>query len=189
MADKIKEQVNLEEQINLELESRVLGINRYEKNNEKKKDRGQEATTDYAKYLVKHYIKPVADKLDEYIANEKAKNSPVLRAQAIENLQLIEPDKAAIITLKTLLNNASRRKPATSTFIKIGKHILDEINCEAMAEQNPELFTKIHSDLKSRNAGYEYSRRKYLEASQRDGLQRIEWTVKDKLRVDRKSVV
>ena len=37
MADKIKEQVNLEEQINLELESRVLGINRYEKNNEKKK--------------------------------------------------------------------------------------------------------------------------------------------------------
>ena len=35
MQDKIKQQVNLQEQINLELESRVLGINRYEKNNEK----------------------------------------------------------------------------------------------------------------------------------------------------------
>ena len=185
MQDKIKQQVNLQEQINLELESRVLGINRYEKNNEKKKERGQEATTDYAKTLVKHYIKPVADKLDEYITSEKSKKSPVLRAQAIENLGLIESDVAAIITLKTLLNNATRRKSATSTFIKIGKHILDEINCLAMEEQNPTLFTKIYSDLKSRNAGYEYSRRKYLEASQRDGQHRIEWTVKDKLRVGR----
>lgn len=185
MEKPVKDKVDFEEQIALELESRVLGINRYEKNNEKKKQRNQEATTDYAKSLVKHYILPVSKRLDEYIKTEKAKNSPVLRAKAIEQLLLIESDVAATITLKTLLNHATRNKPATSTFIKIGKCILDEINCIAFEEQNPNLFAKIYGDLKSRNAGYEYSRRKYLEAAQRDGQERIEWNVRDKLRVGR----
>ena len=124
MEKQVKDKVDFEEQIALELESRVLGINRYEKNNEKKKQRNQEATTDYAKSLVKHYILPVSKRLDEYIKTEKAKNSPVLRAKAIEQLSLIESDVAATITLKTLLNHATINKPATSTFIKIGKCIL-----------------------------------------------------------------
>ena len=46
MEKQVKDKVDFEEQIALELESRVLGINRYEKNNEKKKQRNQEATTD-----------------------------------------------------------------------------------------------------------------------------------------------
>ena len=35
MEKQVKDKVDFEEQIALELESRVLGINRYEKNNEK----------------------------------------------------------------------------------------------------------------------------------------------------------
>lgn len=169
-------------QVELEREMREHGLSRYHKQNAKKADRGQEATTDYGQYLLRATLGKLEESLVEYLHDCK-KGRAGKTATAAVLIDYLEPSVTAVITLRVVLNQITRQRAFSSASIALGMAMEDEIRIRTYEENNPALMRVVMKDLEERSSSYSYKRKKLIEAAKRDGLDWQNWTQRERLLV------
>ena len=169
-------------QVELEREMREHGLSRYHKQNEKKVDRNQEATTDYGQYLLRATLEKLAEALEEYLHSCKEGRAGRTATAAVL-IDYLEPSVTAVITLRVVLNQITRQRAFSSASIALGMAMEDEIRIRTYEENNPALMRVVMKDLEERSSSYSYKRKKLIEAAKRDGLEWNTWTQRERLLV------
>ena len=169
-------------QVELEREMREHGLSRYHKQNAKKVDRGQEATTDYGQYLLRATLEKLAEALEEYLHSCKTGRAGRTATSAVL-IDYLEPTVTAVITLRVVLNQITRQRAYSSASIALGMAMEDEIRIRTYEENNPALMRVVMKDLEERSSSYSYKRKKLIEAAKRDGLEWNTWTQRERLLV------
>jgi len=165
-----------------ERKMKSLGKQRINKRRVSHVQREEESVTSYGKVMVSNTIRPMAQKIQEYLeSNAVRKGQP---EKAFTKLKLVEPEISALITAKHIINCISQHKPLTATAISLGGKIETEISLQNFAKLNPELYEAVKKDLDKRSWNYGYKRRKLKESAKRDEVVSWEeWDTPTKLHV------
>ena len=174
--------MNTNRQAILEKEMREEGITRFHRDNQKKKEKGQESTSSYGQYLLKHTVKTLENCVDNFI-KESVGGTPGKAATSAILLQHLESPVVAVITLRVALNQITSKRDYSSSAVALGMSIEDEIRIRAFEENNPRLYKVVKKDLDKRSSGYTYKRRKLFESATRDGVEWTTWTQRERLLV------
>ena len=161
-----------------------LGKQRTNKRRVSHVEREEESVTSYGKVMVANTIRPLANKIKEYLEQcaEKSKTAgqpPV----AFMHLSGVDPEISALITAKHIINTITQYKPLTATCISLGGKIETEEQLKNFQYLNPELYEVVKMDLDKRSWNYAYKRRKLRETAKRGEVAWAEWTTPQKLHV------
>ena len=159
----------LQDQIDLEIKSRSLGIDRAKSRNQKMSDAGHSSMTTPGKALVNGLVDKVSEEIRDRVFNADLGHSGRASTASVW-LKDIEPDVCAALTIKTLINNLSSPKGYAQMIVRLGAHIEDEIRLRSFEEDEPKLYGKVHADLEQRSSGYKYRRKKLVESAKRAGV-------------------
>lgn len=176
----------LREQLELEKDMRERGINRFNKRVTEHKQRGEESFANYGKTLLANSIRPLSEAIQKYVEDESQTKGVTPIAKRL--LSLIEPDIAALVTAKSVINSITISRKLTSSAINVAGKIEDETALRLFEESNPEHYGIVKADLDRRSIGYQYKRRKLRESAQKNGLEWTQWTRGEKVHVGYKLI-
>lgn len=167
-------------QVLLEKEMREEGISRFHKDNLKKAQTGQESTSSYGQYLLKHTMSTLENCVQQFI-DDSIQGKPGRASTSALLLQNLEAPIISVITLRVALNQITSKRDYSSSAVVLGMAIEDEVRIRSFEENNPKLYKVVKKDLDKRSSGYTYKRRKLYESAQRDGLEWQGWTQRERL--------
>lgn len=176
----------LREQLELEKDMRERGINRFNKRVSDHKQRGEESFANYGKTLLANSIQPLSDSIQKYVEEGEQTKGVVPIAKRL--LSLIEPNIAALVTAKSVINSITISRKLTSAAINVASKIEDETALRLFEESNPEHYGIVKADLDKRSFGYQYKRRKLRESAQKNGVEWTQWTRGEKVHVGYKLI-
>ena len=176
----------LREQLELEKDMRERCINRFNIRVTEHKQRGEESFANYGKTLLANSIRPLSEAIQKYVEDESQTKGVTPIAKRL--LSLIEPDIAALVTAKSVINSITISRKLTSSAINVAGKIEDETALRLFEESNPEHYGIVKADLDRRSIGYQYKRRKLRESAQKNGLEWTQWTRGEKVHVGYKLI-
>jgi DNA-directed RNA polymerase len=174
----------------LEQESLALGITRYRGERAmpwQTKAHGQ-GETDQApgKTLLKQYIEPVAEALEEFIVQTESGKAG-RKTVAVQYLVHIDALQAAYLALRFTINGASSGKTMTNIALNIGDAIQEHLEMLKMAEENPGLYRKVTRQLaKSTSAVHRLGVLRHVRSKY--DLTRLGWSKRDRIMVGAKMI-
>ena len=121
----------LREQLELEKDMRERGINRF---NKRVTERGEESFANYGKTLLANSIRPLSEAIQKYVEDESQTKGVTPIAKRL--LSLIEPDIAALVTAKSVINSITISRKLTSSAINVAGKIEDETALRLFEEVN-----------------------------------------------------
>lgn len=143
----------------VELEERmvVLGRDQIRKQIARARETGNESGTSYGKALISTSIDTVSAAVTRFI--EKAKTGGAGRRHiAVKYLEQVEPDVAAFIALRLVIDSLTGKQLALQTVaVSVGKRIEDEARFARFAETNAQAYNKA---LKRVKTASQYHRKK-----------------------------
>lgn len=169
-------------QIALEQEMRAAGITRHRKEQTKKKERGQESTTDYGQYLLRVSLPALESAIRESVKACLEGKAGRASTGAIM-VSHLEPDVAATITLRVLLNQITTQRGFVHSAVTLGRTLEDEVRIRAYEEGNKRFMTYVLDELDKRPGSYTYKRRRLIQAARKDGQEWKVWTPRERLLV------
>lgn len=132
------------------------GRSRYWGNVTEKKDRGEESKTGYGKRLLSGSIIDFANAIRAWLLETEAKRASH-RGAAYAPLKLLEPEIAAFIAARSLLDSIGLSKSYTASASLVGSFLEDEVRFAWLRKHHPGLFRKLDRQL-SRSGNYERKR-------------------------------
>ena len=172
----------LKRQLALEKEMLDLGISRYVNKVNRVQSVGLESESSYGSRLLSNCTETVAVKLQEY---QDTKGKRGNKAMALRLLSDIEPEKAAMIALKVVIDKLSTLDvKVTDTAMKIGRKIEDEVRFSAFKLNHWQAFDDLLRDFKQKNTqSYRLIQKRmtYLAEALEDGWR--SWVTEEKLHV------
>jgi DNA-directed RNA polymerase len=177
----------IQRQIDLELEMRTIGTQRYEKMIADAKAGRRESETPYGSALLEDAVLPTAQKIRDYL---KAHENPQGAVHtSIPYLTVVDnPELAAFQTAKAILDGISLQKEPMAVAKKIAGSLEDEVRMREFEDKNKAyLRTLLRSlDKRSRHAGY---RKKVLVFSMnKAGIHWVGWPDRDKVHLGMKLI-
>ena len=147
----------LEQEYELENHMRKSGIDRFNKEVEKAKARGQEGTTLHGIMLMKHSVDKVSEGIINFVDNGLTgraehgyKIAPVLA--------MLKADVVAYLTLKTVINTISTSQSYIGIARNLGSIIEDEIKLGIWNDADGKLFKILQEKMNRRTASRHYRR-------------------------------
>jgi DNA-directed RNA polymerase len=131
----------LNEQLALENEQVTGGIALYRDRLQRLRDSGLETLTEPTMRVLKHFIVPVAEGLRIWL--DKAAKAEGRRAAAYPYLSQIEPEVAALLTLRVLLDEGTKARRVQSTGAAVGGSIQNEMRARTIEAQNPAIYKTV----------------------------------------------
>ncbi|BAF89605.1 DNA-directed RNA polymerase [Azorhizobium caulinodans ORS 571] len=170
----------LDRQIALEEQMLMVGRETFYRDIEKAKERGEEAGTPYGMRLLKNLVLPVSDALEAFI--EKARSGGAGRRHtALKYVEMVEPEVAAYLALKTVLDSITRRETLQRCAIRVASALQDEVRMRAFRERHPERFKVTMSKIE-RATSRRYKTTVARLMAGRVGIDE-DWPTSDKLHV------
>ena len=117
------------------------------------KREGEESRTPAAQCLLRMSIGPVTDGVVEFL-EAAATGKAGRRHLAVKHLKLIEPEAAAFLALKRMLDGFSLGLSMASMNIRIGRTIEDEVQLRTWNDQRPHLLEAIRSRFATKNFSF-----------------------------------
>lgn len=175
-----------QEELNQENNMIRAGIIRYKDSvrTAQQDDRGSD--TQYGTRLMAEYCTNVA----QYIrAQLDTKSTPGPKQKALGLLERVQPEVAAFIGLKVILNYLAADMRVTPISIKIGGMIEDEIRFDAFRREQPEYFQSIVEDFKRKGSrDYNTKHRIFTRHAINQGIRFQDWTVEERVQVGSKII-
>lgn len=167
----------LEEQIQLEKEMLNAGIERYHKGVQAAQCEGKETRTSYSCRLLPEFVNILADSIQDH-------KDMIVRGRRAAMLSLIKDvdcNKAAVITLKVVLDSLIRGDYATKVMTEVGTRIEDEIRMTKFAEEHESYYKSILEDFKRKNTtAYRHIHRVLTAKAKEKGDGWVSWSIKER---------
>lgn len=140
----------------LEQRMRDLGVARYRALANRARQRKLETTTPSGRYLLREAVGELTIALTDWIRTAKRDGRGGRLHSSLEYLTRVEPNVAALLTVKGVLDAIARQKTLTRAAHFAASCIEDELRCEFMREHARPLWDKLQRQTKT--AGYEHKR-------------------------------
>lgn len=164
--------MELKDQLLLEDDLVLQGIDRYTNSTKAAKDQGRGADTGYGQRLLITLIKPISESIKEFCEGGARKHGKYKKL-----LQGMDYDSVAYITLKTILNKLHIPRTVTQVALDIGLFVEDEQRFSAFKEMNPEYYATIMQDFNKKNTkAYRHMRNVLAVTSKKKGLKWDSWS-------------
>src|SRR5688572_28525248 len=99
---------SLERELAFEAEAMTLGITAYRNRTQRLVEKGLETVNKYGKSMLARTIEPLSAAIVEFM--QEAQTGPGRRHHALQFLSLVEPDVAALISAKVVLDGISQHR-------------------------------------------------------------------------------
>lgn len=156
-------------QVQLEMEMRSIGTQRFEKMISDAKVGRRESETPYGARLLDDAVLPLAARIREFLKeNEKPKgsiHSAVLFLLAIDN-----PELAAYQTATTILDGISTQKEPLALALRISNSLEDEVRMRLFEAENKPYFRTLMRSLNKRSSHKGYRKRVMVYSMNKAGV-------------------
>lgn len=133
-------------QVKLEIGMKLAGKERFDRNNKRAIDAGSNSETDWNRRIISELIHPMTQAIEAYIDYYTGRRGKPV--QALAYIKLIEPQTAAFIALKTVLDQSVKDINLDQVIDKIGARVEDQIRFSHMEEHSEKYTAKIKERLK-----------------------------------------
>lgn len=172
----------LTEQLNLEREMVESGVADYRKQLNEALTKGDGSTIPSSIRLMKCLIEPFALKITSWIEEQHSKTAG-RKSQAASKLVDVDPEAAAFITLRVLLDGIASEQMLTPCAIRIGTSVEDEIKFASFKDQKPQLWSAIRRDVQKRTGHRRHTRTVLIHEANKHGIEHTGWSTNQRLRV------
>lgn len=172
-------------QLQLEQESRDMGIQRYRALVAKAKDRQQEDTLPPAQRLLRVCMVPLVDSIKQ--SRGAAASAPKTHGGSRRSAALMKflgeftPEQLAYITARVVLSTISTQPALRWVSLEIGRLLEDEASYRKIKAEAPSLFHVIHKQVKD-DTSYRRQRTVMHVATTRAGIQWVQLPISDRVR-------
>lgn len=180
----------------IEEEMVSLGYARYHKALQAAKEAGEESSTTPGLTLLRHAIEPTSQAIVEYVntKNEARATTGVRVPNAVKLLEQVNPDVAAYLTARAILDGVSRETLVTTLAVRIGGLIEDECRFRSFCEseivgtdgkvhKGQNLFYKVRDDLNRRTRSSKHKRKVLIHSLNKAGQQWEVWSEAHKVQL------
>lgn len=176
----------------LEEDMRAQGTKRFRDLVATAKQKERESETSYGSRLLANVIIPISDGISKLL-EAASSGAPGRRHAAVRYLQLIEPDVAAYLAAKGIIDGLSRRLRLSRTAVMIGSMIEDEVRFLALKEAEgvnhktgkrgpvKNYFKKVIEGLNEDTNHYERKRAVLVHCAKKLKVDWEEWPDSEKL--------
>ena len=169
------------EQIILERNSRDLGILRNERTNTRHTERGTEADSDYGRKLIQQKTTEVSKGIAKFCTKANS-GRPGRKSTAVNYLNQIQPDHAAVLAIRGILNGITRPRTLTAVANEVGGLIEDELRMRSVEQQDPRMAARMTKMMEERQ-DYHFKRTLMVQISNLEDIRWDTWPKDDKIRV------
>lgn len=162
-------------QAELEDKMRGMGVDRFWSNVAKARERGQETNVRAVRRLMNHSVDKITEGIEKFI--ESASSGRAGRKHtALPYIKQIEPDAAALITARVVLDGIAKGTTLVPLARRISSMIEDELAFRQFAKAEPTVFSWLVKREKSVN-GTDYRRQRttMLHNMRSRGIEWEEW--------------
>ena len=173
----------------LELEASISSISAYNKISKQNKniEKGRESENYYARNIIESGLQKLSKAIQDHIDESLSGKVGVKAVSALFLSQFPDIDVVSFIAFKVLIDNASQLKTTTSTALKIGQMLEDELRFTKFEEQDPKHFRALKKHTRdTKNEGYKRNLMVYHMNNK--GHEFKSWTRGNKLRVGLKLI-
>ena len=173
----------------LELEQSICSISAYNKISKQNKniEKGRESENYYARNIIESGLQKLSKAIEEHVVDSLSGKVGVKAVSALFLSQFPDIDVVSFIAFKVLIDNASQLKTTTSTALKIGQMLEDELRFTKFEEQDPKHFRALKKHTRdTKNEGYKRNLMVYHMNNK--GHEFKSWTRGNKLRVGLKLI-
>ena len=173
-------------QKDLEDEMRGTTIERYRKQLAKAQENSKESNTLYGVTLMKHSVEAVSKGIVEFL--EEAYKGKVGKLNTVAPmLNAIDPDVAAYLTLKFVIDGVSKRLAMTNVCFAIAGALEDEFKFKSFDKQNKAWFQVIRNEVTKRTSNRRFRRYAIIHTMNKKALIDYEpWSKQEKLHLGTK---
>ena len=165
----------------IECLSRGLGTQQFRKVIDQARDKSRESTTTYGLALMSHAIDNVADAICAFI--DKAKSGgPGRRHASVKYLAQVDPEIAAFIVLKSVLDGVTQTQILQKTAMQIGNMIEDEIRFAIFEEMERKKYRSARERVKKATV-YRHKRISMTAMMRAADIDFEPWSRRDKLHI------
>lgn len=147
----------LEQEYELENHMRKSGIDKFIKEVEKAKDRGQEGNTLHGIMLMKHSVDKVSEGISEFI-KKASKGQAEQGFKIAPMIAMLDPDLCAFLTLKSVINMVSNTQSFIGIARNLGMTIEDEIKLQVWEDHDNRMFKILQEKMTKHTASRHYRR-------------------------------
>lgn len=168
-------------QAELEEKMRGMGVDRFWSNVAKARERGQETSVRSVRRLMNHSIEQITMGIHKFI-EEASTGRAGRRHLALKYLKQIEPEAAAAITARVVLDGVAKGSTMVPLARRIAQMIEDELAFRRFAEADPKTFSWLVKREKSVN-GTDYRRQRItmMHNMKSRGIEWEEWPAADQV--------
>lgn len=175
-------------QVELEEKMRGMGVDRFWSNVSKARERGQETNTGAVRRLMNHSIAKITAGIQK-VLDDANSGKAGRRFTAVKYLALIEPEAAAVITARVVLDGVAKGSTLVPLARRISSMIEDELAFRAFAKADPQTFSWLVKREKSVNgADYRRQRNSMLHNMKARNIEWQEWSPQDQVQVGSKLI-
>lgn len=138
----------INEQIALEREMAVRGVERYHRITDDAVAKGRESETTYAQRLIPEYVRVLAEAIE---AAKTPKNHMGRQAKYVGLLKGADAEEIAFITLRYIFDSLVTGSTVNNLAINIGQRVEDQIRFSKFEEEHKGYYRKIIEDFKTKN--------------------------------------
>jgi len=179
-------------QKNLEGMMKGLGEKAYKDQTIRAREKGQESTTSYGRFLVKAGIQPVADEIEAYYARAMdgragRKATTIRRLQEVVKAHGEDRKSAfetvAFIALKSLIDTLIRETKAAATSVAVGLSVEDEVRFARFREEAKPLFDTLDKNLDKKTKDIRHKRTVMVHSMNKAGVEWEGWSLSDRMQL------
>jgi DNA-directed RNA polymerase len=162
----------------LQAEMRSLGKARYRSRKQKASEIAAESNTIPGRQLLNRCTEEMRIGIEAWLT--KARTSPGKHHRCLPFVEMLPPDKMAVIASKVIIDGLSTERMMTSLCISVGRAVEDEILLEKLAQEEPDFFRKMQQ-LSFKSVGAGLKRRFIRDAAKAVDLVTQRWAKADAL--------
>lgn len=150
-------------QCQLEIESRQLGAERYNRMTNDRASKGNEENTTYGQQLIRNSVVRLASHIDAW--KEELENKKVARkGTAYKYLRDLHSEKVALITLQVVLKSLSKETMLLPLQLEVASRIEDQVRVDKLAKKDRRLVTYLIDRCKDK-IDYKYKHDAIVKAA------------------------
>ncbi|MGB1154780.1 MAG: hypothetical protein ACPG4F_11440, partial [Paracoccaceae bacterium] len=171
-------------QESIELESRTLTVQRFNKETTDKVQRHEEAATYYGSSLLRRAIEPIAEAIEAEL-KQASSGRAMNAAISYRYIRLLQPEVIAYLTSRTIIDRIMTNNRVQDVALRIGQALEDEVRLNRFEEQQPWLFEKIKNETDTTRRR---KRQTFIAAYNRYCQTWSSWPKQDRLHVGMKLI-
>lgn len=173
----------IEDQIALEKTMVAHGVSRYKHSIGAAEGNDRTADTRYAQKLMREFVIPVADALEEYCGTTR----PGVQGKYRALLRRIDPDVAAFLSLRSVFNSFLKSPKVVSVASNIGQMLEDELKFSVFREEEGEYYEAIIEDFRRKGTkNYRHMHRVLTMKANEKEISWVSWTQEERVGVGMK---